>query len=222
MHPRPNILLESYSTKSENPKKHPGVLIAFEGIDGTGKSTQAQLLADALQAAGKQIVLTREPTNGSYGQKIRELFVSRSAVSRVEELELFLADRREHVAQVVAPALAQGQIVITDRYYLSTVAYQGAAGLDPLDILAKNQEFAPFPDLVILLVLPIAQGLDRIQVMRQEALNAFEQAASLEQVAQIFDSFHGNAIRRIDGSRTPEEVHQEIMRQVLTVVSMSV
>jgi len=221
MPPRPNFFLEPFLLRPDNNKKHPGLLIAFEGVDGTGKSTQARLLAEALQAAGRQVVLTREPTNGPYGQKIRQLFISRSAVSKAEELELFLADRREHVAQVIAPALAQGHIVITDRYYLSTVAYQGAAGCDPLEIIAQNQDFAPCPDLVILLLLPVAQGLERIRVMRREALNAFEQEAGLEQVAKIFDNISGEAIRRIDGSRTPAEVHQEIMRQVMTVLTLA-
>lgn len=218
MQSREKIFLEPHAAKVHNTGKRRGVLIAFEGVDGTGKSTQARLLAEALKADGRSVILTREPTDGPFGLKIRKLFISRETVSRDEELELFLADRREHVAEVIAPALAQGDIVITDRYYLSTVAYQGAAGLDPVEILSRNQEFAPYPDLVVLLVLPIAKGLERIQVQRGESLNAFEQQASLERVAQIFDCMSGELIRRVDAARSPALVHQEIFSQTMSVL----
>lgn len=210
-----NILLEPSSIRFHNNEKQQGILIALEGVDGTGKSTQARLLAEALRLAGRSVVLTREPTDGFYGKKIRQLFASRATVSRIEELDLFLADRREHVTQVIAPALAAGDIVITDRYYLSTVAYQGAAGLDPLEILEKNKAFAPAPDLVFLLTLPVNKGLERIRILRREELNAFEQESSLEQVAQIFNCMSGEVIRRVDGAGSTAEVHREIMRQTL-------
>lgn len=105
-----------------------GKLIAFEGIDGTGKSTQIKMLADRLTAEGLSVLSTREPTDGTFGKKIRELFVSREKVSPDEELALFMDDRREHVTSVIEPALAKGMIVLTDRYYFSTAAYQGAEG----------------------------------------------------------------------------------------------
>lgn len=108
-----------------------GLLIAFEGIDGTGKTTQIELLAEILRQRGLSVVATREPTDGQYGRKIRELYKNRKSVTPEEELALFLDDRREHVAQVIAPALASGKVVLTDRYYYSTAAYQGAAGHDP-------------------------------------------------------------------------------------------
>jgi dTMP kinase len=126
-----------------------GLFIVFEGIDGTGKSTQLHLLAEKLRQLDYAVVATREPTNGPYGKKIRELFVDRGAVSREEELELFIADRDQHVKEVIAPALEDGCVVVCDRYYLSTIAYQGANGMDPDIILAKNQDF-PAPDLAII------------------------------------------------------------------------
>ena len=114
-----------------------GLFIVIEGIDGTGKSTQLHLLAEKLRQLGYAVVATREPTNGPYGQKIRELFVDRGAVSQEEELELFIADRDQHVKEVIAPALADGCVVICDRYYLSTIAYQGANGMD-LDLRSEE------------------------------------------------------------------------------------
>jgi len=123
-------------------KHRAGLLIAFEGIDGTGKTTQIRLLAEKLTARGHRVVATREPTDGKYGRKIRELFTKRHHVSAQEELDLFIADRKEHVREVIAPALAAGKIVLTDRYYFSTAAYQGAAGQDPEKIIKLNQAFA--------------------------------------------------------------------------------
>ncbi len=190
-----------------------GLLFAFEGIDGTGKSTQIQLLAGALRRAGHPVVLTREPTAGPVGRKIRELYVNRAAVSPEEELDLFIADRRQHVEEVIEPALAAGKIVLTDRYYYSNVAYQGAAGLDPERILARNS-FAPAPDLILLLVLPSALGIQRIRSMRGEVPNAFEQEAELLKVAAVFDRLEDPRIRRIDGSQSIEEVHNRIMAHV--------
>jgi dTMP kinase len=173
-----------------------GQLIAFEGIDGTGKSTQIKLLAEFLRGQGRRVVLTREPTDSSYGRRIRELYISRNATPE-EELELFLHDRRLHVQELIAPELAAGSIVLTDRYYYSTAAYQGANGLDPQKILALNS-FAPRPDLVILLTMPPELSSERICNGRGEQLNAFEQLDALRRTADIFASFADPWICRID------------------------
>lgn len=191
------------------------MLIAFEGIDGTGKSTQLALLAEALRRRGIEVLRTREPTDGRYGRRIRGLYLDRGSVSPEEELALFLADRREHVAQVIVPALAQGRVVLTDRYYYSTAAYQGAAGHDPQQIIAANEMFAPRPDLVIMLEVPVELGVHRVRDLRGEALNDFEQEENLARVALIFAGLRGGNIQRVDGTGTAEAVHALIMEQVL-------
>lgn len=195
-------------------RQWPGRLIAFEGIDGTGKSTQVRLLAEELARRGHEVVQTREPTDGPYGQRIRALYQDRDSVTREEELELFINDRREHVAQVILPALAAGKVVITDRYYYSTAAYQGAAGLDPGEILLANEAFAPQPDLVLILELDPAIGVDRIQNLRNENLNAFEQEEGLARVAAVFDRLEGEHIHRVDGSGSVAQVSGAVLRQV--------
>ncbi|MDG4476998.1 dTMP kinase [Thiovibrio frasassiensis] len=191
-----------------------GVLIAFEGIDGTGKTTQIELLAEVLRRRGLSVVTTREPTDGQYGRKIRALYKNRQSVTPAEELVLFLDDRREHVAQVIAPALACGRVVLTDRYYYSTAAYQGAAGHDPQKIIAANELFAPVPDMVIMLEAPVSLGVHRVQKLRGETLNDFEQEGALARVARIFAELKGANIHRIDGTGDAAAVHALIMQAV--------
>src|SRR4030042_6942583 len=115
------------------------LFIVFEGIDGAGKSVQAKMLADHLQAVGIPLVLTAEPSEGPIGRYIRSLKVRPEPV---EEERLFTEDRRHHVQNVIIPALRRGATVICDRYIYSSAAYQGARGMDPEKILAENRQFA--------------------------------------------------------------------------------
>ena len=190
-----------------------GLFIVFEGIDGTGKSTQLHLLAEKLQQLGYAVVSTREPTDGPFGQKIRELFVDRGVASQEEELELFIADRDQHVQEVIVPALADGCVVVCDRYYLSTVAYQGANGMDTEFIMKKNNDF-PVPDLAIILEIEPAQGIHRIQNQRNENPNTFENEANLRKVAAIFSLMQHPYIARIDAADSVENVHQQVLSVV--------
>lgn len=190
-----------------------GILIAIEGIDGTGKSTQLRLLGDYLRRRGCEVVETREPTGGEYGQKIRELYVNRDKYTLEEELELFILDRKQHVEEVIVPGLAAGKTVLTDRYYFSTAAYQGAAGMDPVEVFDRNN-FAPRPDLVILLTMPIEVSLRRIREFRGEALNDFEQEGQLRKVAELFDSFQDHCIKRVSADAPLESVEREIRKIV--------
>lgn len=194
-----------------------GMLIAFEGIDGTGKSTQLPLLAAYLRGLGLAVIETREPTSGPYGRQIRALYRTRHTASAEEELELFIADRRQHVEECILPALVKGQVVLTDRYYFSTAAYQGAAGCDSAAIFARHG-FAPEPDLVLLLTLTPAESVARIRELRGETLNDFEQQDQLEKVAALFASFDHGCIVRIPANRPVAEVQASVraaVRQLL-------
>ena len=194
-------------------KKKKGLLIVFEGTDGTGKSTQLKLLHDALQDQGHDVVASFEPTNGTYGRQIRALYSNRDNTSREEELSLFLADRKEHVENLIIPSLAAGKTVLLDRYYLSTIAYQGAAGLDPATILEKNQ-FAPEPDLALLFHAPITTGVTRITENRGELLNDFEKEDYLQKVKEQFEQMVFPFIQRVDANRSIEAVHHDVLRLV--------
>ena len=192
-----------------------GFLIALEGIDGAGKTTQARLLAEGLQARGYEVVLTREPSDGPAGRKLRGYLQGAGPrLSPLEELNLFMADRREHVAEVIRPALARGAIVVTDRYYYSSMAYQGARGLDSAWILAENEAFAPAPDLVFILVLVPALGLGRLKD-RGASRQMTEARDYLQGVADIYQSLSGEHLYRLDAGLPVAELQALILQATL-------
>ncbi|HEX4461391.1 MAG TPA: dTMP kinase [Polyangia bacterium] len=192
-----------------------GILVAFEGIDGAGKTTQAGLLEDWLRPTGIEVVRTKEPTNGPWGKRLRAS-ASTGRLSPDEELHAFLEDRREHVAQLINPALDAGKIVIVDRYYFSTAAYQGARGQDPAELLRINEAFAPKPDLLVLLQIETPVAMERIR-MRGELDNAFEREEDLKKSARIFDSLDAPYLLKLDGTRARQAIADDIaaaMRQL--------
>jgi dTMP kinase len=187
-----------------------GRLIAIEGIDGAGKTTQAQMLADHLRSLGHTVVITKEPTDGPYGRKIRALSSAGESLSPDEALAYFIADRREHVRDLIAPRLQAGDVVITDRYFLSNVAYQGAEGLSPEDVLQQNEALFPLPDAVLLLGVSPEEGLRRVTARGGELNQAYERIDFLLRAAQIFAALERPYIHRIEGEASPEAVHELI------------
>jgi dTMP kinase len=193
-----------------------GFLIALEGVDGSGKTTQARLLAAALKDRGLKVVLTREPTDGPHGEQLRRYLAGPARhLSAAAELELFTADRRDHVRQVISPGLAAGLIIISDRYYYSSVAYQGALGLDPGAILALNQAFAPPPDLVFILTLPISRAIARLSATPGRERQVSEVADYLEKVAAIYAGLQGPRFHHLDAARPQEAIHAHILTLTL-------
>lgn len=185
------------------------MLLVLEGIDGTGKSTQARLLADWLRSRGRDVVLSREPTDGPHGTRLRQSAAT-GRLSPEEELELFLLDRRQHIDELIAPALAAGKTVVLDRYYFSTMAYQGARGFDPAEIRRRNEAFAPRPDHLFVLDLPLADAHARIGA-RGDTANEFEQLESLRRCRDIFLTLVGEPfVHLIDSRGTIEEVQQRL------------
>lgn len=196
-----------------------GLLVALEGLDGSGKSTQLPALVDALRARGRDVVATREPTDSVFGRRIRAMARSGELVAPEEELRWFMEDRREHVAHVIAPALAAGRCIVTDRYYLSTVAYQGARGLDWRALLAASEAEFPVPDLAIVFEIASGQGLARVRARYGVAAEpAFERADLLERACAIFAVIERDYVVRIDASG-PEEVVRAAAMAALARVS---
>lgn len=201
-----------------SPPALPGLFLVFEGLDGSGKSTQCRLLGEALEQRGHTVVQTREPTHGPWGQKIRAMAQSGQRVSPEEELAWFLHDRQEHIQNLILPSLAQGHVVIQDRYYPSTAAYQGSRGLDVDEILQQHQSFAPLPHRVFLLEIPPDEGLRRIQHSRGDTPDAFETLASLERCAAIFHCLEMPGLLRLNGLDTPTSLHHTILNEALRLL----
>lgn len=190
-----------------------GLLVAVEGIDGTGKSTQCRMLADWLNTRGREAAVLPEPTRGPHGMELRR----RAREGRLDargEFELFLSDRAWNVERNIAPLLARGGVAILDRYYISSMAYQGARGLDPEAIRAANEAIAPRPDVVFLLTLSVDDAMERIHGREEHGPNLFEARDYQERVAAIFDALDWPEIVRID-ARASVDGMQEEMRKVL-------
>ncbi|HVS33312.1 MAG TPA: dTMP kinase [Thermoanaerobaculia bacterium] len=141
------------------------MFITFEGIEGTGKTTQQQRLAELLRGRGKTVVVTKEPGGTPLADRIRAIVLdSRSAIDPIAEVFLFAASRRQHTTEVIRPALQRGEVVLCDRYADSTLAYQGFGRLIDLDRLRMVNRWATEdtqPDLTLLFDLPEETGLTR-------------------------------------------------------------
>jgi dTMP kinase len=196
------------------------VLIALEGVDGAGKTTQAVSLAATLARFGRRVLFTREPTAGPAGCRLRDYLAGQQRhLTPAEELALFQADRREHVDKTIRPALGRGWVVITDRYYYSSAAYQGALGLDPKVILAESEAFAPRPDLVVIFTLPLPLALARRLEARGGEMQVSEVPDYLEKVAVLYDSFQGPHLKRLDASDPPAQVLGRLLNLALDALN---
>lgn len=186
------------------------ILIAIEGIDGAGKTTQVTMLQEALRDVGEAALVSKEPTDGPWGRKIRES----STTGRMpvdQELAAFMADRNEHVQEKIAPALNAGQIVILDRYFYSSIAYQGCRGADVDQIESEMTRLFPVPDAVFILDLNPELSLFRIHHLRKDTPNKFEEVEGLGRARNIFRQLRGDHIHLIDGSASPVAVHSKII-----------
>jgi dTMP kinase len=203
--------MRALSNKWETmPTLKKGVLIVFEGIDGAGKSTQAKLLHRRFEDAGFDVVFSKEPTEGVWGKKIQKVIrEGREAVTPEKELEWFVKDRKEHVAATIRPSLDQHNIIILDRYYFSTIAYQGALGLDPEQIERTNTCFAPPPDLLFLVDVSPDLGLRRIVQARQHGADFFERKQYLAKVHAMFARLNKPFLHRLPGERPVEDLAHE-------------
>lgn len=196
-----------------------GVLIAVEGIDGAGKTTQSRLLIEKLKEVGYPVIWLHEPTNGKWGQKIRDLAKNgRHNTTPEEELYFFYQDRIEDVNNNILPGLKEKNIVVMDRYYFSSIAYQGARGLDVTYVEKKNEEIAPPPDILVLLDISPTNSLKRIRASRPDGPNHFETREYLEKVRVFFlQNFSKRKYTLIidgDGSRSEKEIFSDLWAKI--------
>lgn len=206
-----------------------GLLISFEGLDGSGKTTQMALLADWLEERGVPFLRTREPGGTPLGTEIRQLLFGRPdmVITPLAEAFLFQADRAQHFETVVLPALEQGRLVITDRCYDSSIAYQGAArgvGTELIERLSLIATRGHTPDLTILLDLDPAEVAERTNIELDRSGLRAEQSrfdrASLQFHQDLRQAFlnlaraHPQRIKSIDARQSPEQVHHQIIALV--------
>lgn len=204
-----------------------GLLIAIEGIDGAGKTTQSSKLLQKLQKNGYPAVRFKEPTYGIWGDKIRALSKNgRHKINAQTEFEFFYNDRLEDVHNNINPALEEKKIVIMDRYYPSSVAYQGARGLSCNYIEEKNKEIAPPPNVLIILDLEPEVSLKRIIDQRNETPNDFEEKEYLKNVRKIFLNYFKDRpnvfIIDGDGTRPVQVINQEIWKKVKPIINQQI
>jgi dTMP kinase len=204
-----------------------GWFITLEGIEGSGKTTQAAILADALRARGNRVVVTREPGGTRAGEFIRAIFLDTAISLEVTaELLLVLADRAQHVREKLRPALEDGQIVISDRYSDSTIAYQGyGRGLDLKLIYDLNGLASDgiTPELTIVLDCPPEIGLARTQARAESAARARDrfEGEQLEFHHRVRNGFRVIArnepsrVLLLDSAREPGEVSSAILSLIL-------
>lgn len=194
-----------------------GALIVFEGVDGAGKSTQARLLYERLKKAQFDVELSKEPTEGEWGQKLRKLIKEgRGSVTPQEELDWFIKDRYQHVEEFIKPGLKNNKIIILDRYYFSTIAYQGALGVDLGEIEKRNCEFAPEPNLLFLIEISPTAGIMRIKETRKKETDSFERENYLLRVSQIFFDLNKPFLHRLSGEESVQKLSDQAWEITLT------
>jgi len=211
---------ESNMQKKAENRTEKGILVAIEGIDGSGKTIQSRILRNRLKKEEYEVELFREPTDGKWGKKIRDLAINgRDKVTPKTEFEYILFDRKEDVERNIKPALENKKIVIMDRYYLSSVAYQGARGLNQNLIEEENQKIAPIPDVTIIIDTPPHIALTRIK-KRGSDPNFFERENYLANVrANYLNRYKGKEnVIVIDGNQSIERIASEIWNVLKKIV----
>jgi len=196
------------------------MFVAIEGADGTGKTTQVERLCHWLESKGHSVVRCRDPGGTSLGEAVREILLHRESIAldpRAESL-LYMASRAQLVAEVIRPAIEAGHVVVSDRFLLSNIAYQGYGFGLPVEILRQIGLFATggvLPDMTIILDMPVAESLQRIQRSPDRL-----EARGIQYLERVRDGFLQEAARFADriivvrADRDPDEVHESIVRIV--------
>ena len=196
------------------------MFITFEGIEGSGKSTQIQLLKEFFEKKAQKAFFTKEPGSSEVGKKIRSVLLNKeNKIFPQTEIFLIFADRVQHVQEIIKPNLNEGKIVISDRYYDSSIAYQGQReGVDKTEIYELiNMLDLPTPDITFLLDLPVDIGLKRAK--NRASLDRFEseEISFHEAVRQNYLDLQEQNLERIvkiDALQTPDEIFSNILKKI--------
>jgi len=194
--------------------KRSGFFVAIEGIDGSGKTTQIPLVAAKLEEAGYQVHITTEPSSGPLGSTLRKYLSNPHSHTAVDAL-LFAADRVEHYFDEILPQLESGKIVITDRYKLSSIVYQGLSGISDAWLIQINSQ-VPDPDLTILLDVPVEEAVERLGSAERTHLEKFEKNNLLNKLVDRYKSISVTQRISIDASQSITKVTEAMTSAILT------
>ena len=207
-----------------------GKFITFEGIDGSGKSTQMRMLADRLRASGVDVVTTHEPGGTPLGRRLREAFLeTEETVSPIAELLLFAADRAQHVEFLIKPLLAENRVVISDRYADATFAYQGAGRGFPEESVNKVIDLATGglkPDLTLFFDISVADAITRMLARDENQAKknrmdeeTFEFYARVREAYLQISKREPKRFKIIDASGSVEEIQSVVSKIVSTILN---
>ncbi len=189
-----------------------GKFIVFEGPDGSGQSTQAHLLKEYFEKNGRKVFLTKEPTQSTKaGQKIRRILDEEEKIAPLALQKLYVKDRAEHLKKEIIPALKQGKIVISDRYFFSTFAF-GGLNVSIRKLIKLNEKFI-FPDLVFLLKVRAEVCMRRIKA-RGKGFQFFEKLEKLKRILKNYEEVvkRFKEIKILNGEKKISEIHQQIIK----------
>ncbi len=192
-----------------------GKFIVIEGLDGSGKSAQVDLIAEFLKEKGKDFILKNEPTTESEaGIKIRKILKGEIKAQPMERQELFVQDRKEHLEHKIIPALKEGKFVVVSRYVFSTIAYGHSDGLN-IDLLVKMNENFLLPDLTVVIDVSPKECIERIK-KRGQAVELFEREKKLIKVNETYQKLPQmfENIVMINGEKPIAEVFEEVKKEV--------
>ncbi len=191
--------------------KREGIFLVFEGIDGSGKSNAVKNLAEHLRKKGYSVLITAEPSNGETGKKLRKALRNKEMPEK-ERRGLFIEDRKEHLRDIITPALKKGSIVLCDRYIHSNFAYQGAGGENTKKLEELNR-FATKPDRTFYFDISVGDALKRVRQRSKTEKTThtiYEKEDFLRKVQEIYELYSDDFIR-IDATRSEQEIVQKLL-----------
>ena len=193
--------------------------VVFEGIDGSGKSTQCLLLYDYICSLNIPARLLVEPTDGKYGQKIRKMLQSNKSFPVEEQIQLFIEDRKQDYKKNIAPCIKDNITIVMDRYFYSNAAYQGSKEIPPSKIIRQNLDMGfPVPDRIYFIDIQPVIAMERI-IARNGRGNTemFEKISFLEKVRENFLSIQDSRFLKLDGNMAPDKIFRIVQRDFLSM-----
>jgi dTMP kinase len=188
-----------------------GKFIVFEGLDGSGRSTATESIKELLISQGFEVLATKEPTiDSEAGREVKKILRENIETNPTELQKLYVQDRVEHLEKEIIPALEEGKIVISDRYFFSTLAYGTAHGANLEDLIKLNKNFL-YPDLIFLFKIDAKSSMERIE-KRGDPKEFFEKKEMLKKVSDIYDTFPSRFknFYIINAEKSKEEVFEQI------------